>query len=251
MPDYEPEQELGPKIADAFQTKADTVRGLQARGMAGEARRRIRRRRQTLIAGAAALVVAVSIGGVWSAIGGPSPVSTSAGDSSAEGSAAGSKDAPSIPNQVTACPERPPLTANSPEAVPPGTGLDVQMPVYGLQACRYRIVPGDTMLLGSASFDATTAQQVVDAIKVLPERNPSLPVFRCTPEQARPKEAIVLRFNTTAGLKQIWVMYDGCASIGFITGSHTYGLYAAPLKLFMTGTVRPTGGTYLDHLQGW
>ncbi|MDX6246914.1 MAG: hypothetical protein QOF10_274 [Kribbellaceae bacterium] len=252
MPDYEPEQELGPKIADAFQTKADTVRGLQARGMAGEARRRIRRRRQTLIAGAAALVVAVSIGGVWSAIGGPSPVSTSAGDSSAEGSAAGaSKDAPSIPNQVTACPERPPLTANSPEAVPPGTGLDVQMPVYGLQACRYRIVPGDTMLLGSASFDATTAQQVVDAIKVLPERNPSLPVFRCTAEQARPKEAIVLRFNTTAGLKQIWVMYDGCASIGFITGSHTYGLYAAPLKLFMTGTVRPTGGTYLDHLQGW
>jgi hypothetical protein len=252
MPDYEPEQELGPKIADAFQTKADTVRGLQERGMAAEARRRIRRRRQTLIAAAAALVVAVSIGGVWSAVGGPSPVATSAGDSRAEGSGAGSsKNAPNATDQTTACPEQPTLTADNPEAVPPGTGLDVQMPVYGLLACRYRVVPGDTMLLGSATFNATTAQQVVDAIKVLPERNPTLPVFRCTPQLARPREAIVLRFDTSAGVKEIWVEYDGCASAGFFTGSKTYGLYAAPLKLFMKGTVRPTGGTYLDHLKGW
>jgi hypothetical protein len=28
-------------------------------------------------------------------------------------------------------------------------------------------------------------------------------------------------------------------------------LYAGPLKLFMTGSVRPSGGTYLDHLNGW
>jgi hypothetical protein len=251
MPEHDPEQELGPQIADAFQTKADTVRGLQKRGMAEEARRRVRRRRQTLVAGAAALVVAVSIGGVWSAVGDPAPLSASSGDTKAEGSAAGSKDAPNVADQ-TACPEQHPiLTAGGPEAVPPGTGLDLRTPVSGLQVCRYRVVPGDTMLLGSASFDENTAQQVVDAIKVLPERNPSLPVFKCAPQLARATEEIVLRFGTAAGTKEIWVAYDGCASAGFFTGSQTYGLYAAPLKLFMKGTARPAGGTYLDHLQGW
>ncbi|HEY0470319.1 MAG TPA: hypothetical protein VGD34_01620 [Kribbella sp.] len=254
MPEYEPEQELGPKIADAFQSKADTVRDLPERGMAAEARRRIRKRRQTLIVAAAALVVAVSIGGVWSAIGGPSPVATSsAGDSRAEGSgAAGSNDVPKVPDPMTTCPERHPLlTAAGPEAVPPGIGLDLQTPVYGLQACRYRIVPGDTMLLGSASFNASTAQQVVDAIKVLPERNPALPMMDCPTSAIRGTEAIVLRFDTAAGPKEIWVGYDGCGSAGFFTGSRTYGLYAAPLKLFMKGTVRPAGGMYLRYLEGW
>jgi hypothetical protein len=143
------------------------------------------------------------------------------------------------------------LTAGNHEAVPPGTGLDLEMPVYGLQACRYRILPGNTMLLGSKSFNATTAQQIVDAIKVLPERNPDLPVFKCAPNVARPSEAIVLRFDTASGIREIWVGYDGCSSAGFFTGSRTYGLYAAPLKLFMQGTVRPTEGTYLNHLTGW
>lgn len=253
-PEYGPELELGPKIADALQAKAHTVRGLQGRGMAAEARKRIRRRRQTLIAGSAAVVVAVAIGGVWSAIGGPSPVATSANDSSSASGAgeADPKAAPSAPGQGSACPEQHPiLTAGSHEAVPAGTGLDVEMPVYGLQACRYRILAGDTMLLGWASFNATTAQQVVDAIKVLPERNPSLPVFKCAPDLARPSEAIVLRFDTALGPREIWVGYDGCSSAGFFTGERTYGLYAAPLKLFLKGTVRPTGGTYLDHLEGW
>ena len=215
------------------------------------ARKRVRRRRQTLIAGSAAVVVALSIGGVWGAIGGPSPVSTSADSSSAAGAGdAGSKEAvPSLPGP--ACPEQHPiLTAGSHEALPAGVGLDVELPVYGLQACRYRLV-GETMLLGAASFNATTAQQVVDAIKVLPERNPTLPVFKCTPDTARPSEAIVLRFDTRLGIREIWVGYDGCSSAGFFTGSRTFGLYATPLKLFMTGTVRPTGGTYLDHLKGW
>jgi hypothetical protein len=252
MPEHEPEQDLGPKIADAFQTKADTVRGLRPQGMAAIARRRVRRRRQTLIGAAAAVVVVVSIGGVWSAVGGPSPVSTSASDSAgaAENSGPlGSKDIPKVP---PACPQQHPIeTAPGPEALPSGVGLDVQMPVYGLQACRYRLLPGDTMLVGSASFNADTAQQVVDAIKVLPERNPALPVFKCAPSAARAKEAIVLRFDTALGQKEIWVAYDGCASVGFFTGSRTYGLYAAPLKLFMKGTVRPAGGIYLDHLKGW
>jgi hypothetical protein len=252
MPEHEPEQELGPKIADAFQTKADSVRGLRSGGMASIARHRVRRRRQTLITAAATVVVAVSIGGVWGAIGGPSPVSTSAGDSKAAEAGSGAIDTPEVPRQNTGCPQQHPIeTAPGPEAVPSGTGLDVQMPVYGLQACRYRLVPGDPMLLGSATFNAGTAQQVVDAIKVLPERNPELPVFKCAPSAAQAKEAIVLRFDTALGPKEVWVAYDGCASAGFFTGSRTYGLYAAPLKLFMKGTVRPAGGIYLDHLKGW
>ena len=249
-PENGPEHELGPKIAQAFQTKADTVRGLRERGMAAEARRRIRRRRQALVASAAAVVVIVAIGGVWNVVGGPSPVPTGASDSSGE-KAAGSADSNSAPT-APGCPEQHAiLSADGHEAVPPGTGLDLQMPVFGLQACRYRIVPGDTMLLGSAGFNATIAQQVVDAIKVLPERNPDLPVFKCVPDLARPSEAIVLRFETALGTREIWVGYDGCSSAGFFAGTHTYGLYAAPLKLFMKGTVRPTGGTYLDHLKGW
>ncbi|QNE18999.1 hypothetical protein F1D05_15120 [Kribbella qitaiheensis] len=252
MPEHEPEQELGPKIADAFQTKADSARGLRAQGMAAIARRRVRRRRQTLITAAATVVVAVSIGGVWGAIGEPSPVSTSAGDSKAAGEANGSLDSPVMPRPDAGCPAQHPIEkAPGPEAVPAGIGLDVQMPVYGLQACRYRLVPGDPMLLGAAEFNADTAQQVVDAIKVLPERNPALPVFKCAPSAAQANEAIVLRFDTALGRKEVWVAYDGCASVGFFTGSQTFGLYAAPLKLFMKGTVRPAGGIYLDHLKGW
>lgn len=137
------------------------------------------------------------------------------------------------------------------EAVPPGKGLDLETPVFGLQACRYSLVPGNQTLLGSATFSGTTARQVVDAIKGLPERNPELPVFKCTAETARPKEAIVLRFDTATGVREVWVGYDGCASAGFFTGTRTYGLYAAPLKLILKDGVRPTGGIYLDHLKGW
>jgi hypothetical protein len=190
---------------------------------------------------------------VWGIVGGPSPVSTSA-DSNSAGSAAdnGSKAAPEAPTKAVGCPEQHAiLTAPTHEAVPSGTGLDLDNAVVlGLQACRYRL-EGAQMLLGSAHFNASTAQQVVDAIKVLPERNASLPVFKCTPETARPKEAIVLRFDTATGIREVWVGYDGCSSAGFFTGTRSYGLYAAPLKLFMTGTVRPSGGIYLDHLTGW
>jgi hypothetical protein len=247
------EQELGPQIADAFQGRAHTVQGLKTTGLAREARRRVHKRRQRLATAAAAVVVVVAIGGVWGAVGGPSPVATSASDNAgtAEG-APGSKNQPQAPEAGTGCPEQHPiLTAGSHEAVPSGTGLDLDMRVFGLEACRYRLTEGSQMLLGSAGFNATTAQQVVDAIKVLPERNPTLPVFKCTPETARPKEAIVLRFDTATGIREVWVGYDGCSSAGFFTGSRTYGLYAAPLKLFLKGSVRPAGGIYLDHLKGW
>lgn len=264
------EQELGPQIADAFQSKAHTVQGVKGSGYAHEARRRVHQRRQRLTMAAAAVVVVVAIGGVWGVIGGPSPVNTSASDSSGAVPAAGgdSKALPEKPVESAMCPEQHPiLTAGSHQAVPSGTGLDLDSgaPVLGLQACRYRLAEGPQrvvgsatsnattaqMVLGSATFNATTAQQVVDAIKVLPERNPALPAFKCTPETAKPKEAIVLRFDTAAGIREVWVGYDGCSSAGFFTGSRSYGLYAAPLKLFLKGTVRPAGGIYLDHLKGW
>lgn len=247
-PDNGPEQELGPAISEAFQTKADGVRGPRGRGLAAEARRRVHKRRQMLVAGAATVVVAVAIGGVWNVVGGSSPIATNSSDRSGEAAAPGSKQVP----DAAGCPEQHAiLTAGGHEAVPSGTGLDLQMPVSGLQACRYRLVDGAAMLLGSAGFNATAAQQVVDAIKVLPERNPDLPVFKCTPQLAQPSEAIVLRFDTSFGKREIWVGYDGCSSPGFFTGAKTYGLFAPPLKLFMQGPARPASATYLDHLEGW
>ncbi|GAB2552321.1 hypothetical protein [Kribbella endophytica] len=254
MPEYDDqEQELGPAVADAFKTKADTSFGSQGRGMAAKARYRVRQRRTNLL-GAAAAVLAVAVigGGVWAVIGSPSPVA-----SNSAGSAEGPADAPEYTGEqqpqkdtATGCLPKPAIYSGDtgPSAA---TGLDLTVPVTSLEACRYRLTPGNQELLGSASFTDNVAQQVVNAIKVLPERNPALPAFKCTPEAARPSEAIVLRFTTAQGIREIWVQYDGCATAGFLNGSTTYGLFAAPLKLFMTGSVRPAGGIYLDHLKGW
>lgn len=255
--EHESEQELGPKITNAFEQQAGAATGPRGSVLAAEARRRVRKRRQGMTMAAAAVVVALSIGGVWNAIGGPSPTASSSSDSSAEKGTSGAgsgRTSPGLaPRQEDAgCPADHPIQRpGGHNAVPRGTGLDVETPVLGMQACRYKLTPGATMLLGQQSFDAGIAQQVVDAIKVLPERNPDLPVFKCVPQTARPSEAIVLRFTTATGIREIWVQYDGCDSAGFFTGERTYGLYAAPLKLFMTGTVRPAGGTYLESLQGW
>jgi hypothetical protein len=254
MPEHdEPEQELGPKIASAFQGKADAAIGLRANGLAGEARRRVRKRRQTMTMAAAAVLVVVGIGGVWNAVGGPGPVasSSSAGDAK-EGAASGTNNPNIAPSTALGaeCPPNHPILKGG-IVLPAGTGLDVDTPVQGLQVCRYRLTTGATMLLGQQHFDATVAQRVVNAIKVLPERNPELPVFKCTPQAAQPSEAIVLRFDTATGIREVWVQYDGCDSAGFFTGSGTYGLYSAPLKLFMVGSVRPTEGTYLNALKDW
>jgi len=258
MPEHDPEQELGPKISSAFRSQADAASELRGSGLAGEARRRVRKRRQALTMAAAAAVVAVAIGGVWNVAGSQSPSSSTAADSSskeAAGSATGSgKTPPGIvaPREEVGCPpDHPILKGGGPNAVAEGTGLDLATQVSGLQACRYGLTPGATTLLGQQRFDATVAQQVIDAIKVLPERNPDLPVFKCTPRDAQPSEAIVLRFDTPEGIREVWVEYDGCDSAGFFTGSHTYGLYPAPLKLFMVGSVRPGGGTFLSALKGW
>jgi hypothetical protein len=254
--EHESEQELGPKIINAFEQQAGTASGPRGSVLAAEARRRVRKRRQGMTMAAAAVVVALSIGGVWNAIGDQPPVASNAtdskGESSAAGSGSGSRSPRLLPEADAACPANHPILQEGAHiAVPRGTGLDLETPVLGLQACRYRLTPGATMLLGAKSFNAGIAQQVVDEIKVLPERNPDLPVFKCAPQTARPSEAIVLRFDTATGIREIWVQYDGCDSAGFFTGERTYGLYAAPLKLFMTGTVRPAGGTYLESLQGW
>jgi hypothetical protein len=251
MPEqYDPEQELGPKISSAFQDQAGS-QGMSTSGLAREARRRVRRRRQTLSMAAAAVLVVAAVGGVWGVLGGESPVAGSS-DSSSEGKAAAPEPRSSqgvVPNvEAAGCPVPHPIQqAAAPNDVP--AGLDLSTQVTGLQACRYSTGQGG--LLGQQDFNAAVAQQVVDAIKVLPERNPDLPVFKCAPQVAKPSEAIALRFTTAAGIKEIWVVYDGCESPGFFTGTHTYGLYSAPLKLFMKGEVRPSGGTYLSALGDW
>lgn len=261
-PENEPERELGPRISEALQAKADTTRTIPGESLSREAHRRVRKRRQTLIAGSAAIAVAIAIGGVWTAGGGPSTVATSNGDSAAgnaeDGPTAPTGKAATAPPALDRCPAKHPIsTAPSHEALPAGTGLAPNTSVTGLWACRYRLKtprqtsPPEPALLGSAKFDAARAQAVVDAIARLPERNPDLPGFKCVPEVASPQEAIVLRFGTAVGIREIWVGYDGCSSAGFFTGQRTYGLFAAPMRLFMVGSVRPAGGTYLDHLSGW
>ncbi|MEV6288239.1 hypothetical protein [Kribbella sp. NPDC051770] len=258
MPEYdEQEQELGPAVADALQNKADGSFSGHGRRMAAEARQRVRQRRKNLLASAAAVVaVAVVGGGLWSVGGMPTETaSNSAGSTEDRGNASeyqpDSKSTGQPPaDAATGCtvPEAMVRGDMSPAAA---VGLDLATPVTGVEACRYRLSPSPRVVLGSQRFDGLVAQQIVDAIKVLPERNPDLPVFKCTPEAARPKESIVLRFGTAQGIRQIWVQYDGCATAGFLNGTTTYGLFAAPLKLFMTGSVRPSGGIYLDHLTGW
>ncbi|WUJ72843.1 hypothetical protein OG809_06105 [Kribbella soli] len=255
MPEHDPEQELGPKFTSALHNQAGVQNDLQTTGLAQEARRRVHRRRQTWAVAACAVLVAGAIGGVWSFAGGESPVATSNSDSSGDSKAEAPNKpegvAPSVQAQVGCPVDHPVLTAPGPDAVPAGTGLDLNTMVTGLRACRYGFAEGGTGLLGQESFNAATAQQVVNEIKVLPERNAKLPVFKCSPQVSKPSEAIVLRFDTAAGIREIWVWYDGCESAGFFTGTHTYGLFSAPLKLFMTGSVRPSGGTYLDALKDW
>ncbi|MFF0340212.1 hypothetical protein [Kribbella sp. NPDC004875] len=257
MPEHDPEQELGPKLTSALHSQADTQTGLQKTGLASEARRRVHRRRQAWSMAAGAVLVAAAVGGVWGLLGGESPVATGKSDSAGqgEGVAAPHRSTQGLASPKAAqqgCPvDHPILKASGPHELPAGTGLDLNTPVTGLRACRYGFAEGGTGLLGQESYDASVARQIVDEIKVLPERNSALPVFKCAPPTAKPSEAIVLRFDTADGVREIWVEYDGCADAGFFTGTHTYGLFAAPLKLFMTGSVRPSGGTYLDALKGW
>src|SRR5215207_10192771 len=107
MPEHESEQELGPKIADAFQQQADGATGLRGSGMAAEARRRVRKRRQGLTMAAAAVVVAAAIGGVWNAVGDSPTVASNASDSKAERGTSGAGSATNgmaPPQEDAACP---------------------------------------------------------------------------------------------------------------------------------------------------
>ncbi|MET7277611.1 hypothetical protein ABZS29_05195 [Kribbella sp. NPDC005582] len=257
MPEHDPEQELGPKFSSAFRSQADGTE-LPSSGLASVARRRVRRRRQAVMSTAAAVLAVVAVGGVWNGLlGSPSSSSDSAGGAAEDKSGVAvsqpERTAEAVPTQPlapTGCPAAHPiLKAPATNAVPAGTGLDVSTPVSGLLACRYNLKAGG--LLGQQTYSPQVAQQVVDAIKVLPEMNSQLPVFKCAPQTAQPSEAIVLRFTTADGIREIWVEYTGCNTPGFFTGTHTYGLFAAPLKLFMTGSVRPAGSTYLDALKDW
>ncbi|GAA0603279.1 hypothetical protein HPO96_18950 [Kribbella sandramycini] len=249
MPEHDPEQELGPKFASAFQDRSATSE-LRGAGLAAVARKRVRRRRRALNGVAASVLVVVAVGGAWSVLGSGGTPTNSAGSAEVPTAAKDNRTQGIAPSYEadTACPTDHPIKGVEEAGAVPA-GLDVSTPVTGLQACRYQVPGGE--VLGHERFDAKVAQQVVDAIKVLPERNPALPVFKCAPEAARPTEAIALRFSTAAGIREIWVEYTGCTTPGFFTGSRTYGLFAAPLKLFMTGSVRPSGSTYLNALTGW
>lgn len=252
MPEHDPEQELGPKITSALQDHADLT-GTQKTGLAREARRRVHRRRQAWSMAAGAVLVVAAVGGVWGLVGGGSPVSTSHSGAASAPAVAPRHNSEGISSpkvaSISCPPDHPIRQAQAPNALPTGTGLDLNTPVTGLTACRYSLT--DNRVLGQHVFDAAVARQVADAIKVLPERNAALPAFKCAPQAAKPSEAIVLRFETADGPREIWVEYDGCTSAGFFTGTHMYGLFSAPLKLFMVGDVRPTDGTYLRALKDW
>lgn len=246
MPDDDFERELGPTVTGAFQHKAVGASEARAGKLVSTARRRIRRRRQGLLVASAAVVVAAAIGGVWQMVGAPVPT---AGKSSSESAAGGSSQDRAAPELASSgCPPQHPIAA---DGMPPGTGLELAAPVKSLVVCRYQLSGTGTTLLGSMTYDATRAQEVVNAIKPLPERNPDLPVFKCAPDVAHAREAVVLRFSTATGIRELWVHYDGCTTVGFTNGTRTWGLYPAPLKLILQGSVRPTNGTYLDHLSGW
>ncbi|WP_328990910.1 hypothetical protein OG394_32115 [Kribbella sp. NBC_01245] len=262
MPDFDQQDdELGRQVADALRQKAGGAPS--ASHLASVARARIHRRRQTMLIGGAAVVVALAIGGVWQvATPGMNASETSAGsaDSNADqgtGKAPNTPNTPSTEGRVGGCePFHAIASATSITAIPVAVGLDLNTPVTGLTVCRYRVIEPNvrlkTALLGSAVLGPQQAQEVVDAIKPLRERNPELPVFkRCAPENATGKQVIVLRFDTAKGVREIWVAYDGCATPGFFTGKKTYGLYAAPLNLFAIGSARPDRGTFLEALPGW
>lgn len=259
MPDFDQQDdELGRQVADALRQKAGNAPSAGA--LASTARKRIHRRRQTMLVGGAAVVVALAIGGVWQvATPGMYSSETSAGsaDSNADqGTAPKVPSTPSNEGRSGGCePFHAIASATSITEIPVAVGLDLNTPVTGLTVCRYRVIEPNarlkTALLGSAVLGPQQAQEVVDAIKPLPERNPDLPVFKCAPEKATAKQVIVLRFDTAKGVREIWVGYDGCTTPGFYTGKKTYGLYAVPLKLFAVGSARPDRGTFLEALPGW
>ncbi|MFC0628760.1 hypothetical protein [Kribbella deserti] len=262
MPEYDEQgpvdDELARQVAAALRQKADAAP--KAARLASTARSRVHRRRQTVLVGGAAVVVALAIGGVWQLASPSFDTMTSGSADSGSAQPESKADQPTPPRDAkksgTVCePFHAIASATSITDIPVAIGLDLNTPVTGLTVCRYRMIEPNvrlsTALLGSAVLGPEQAQEVVDAIKPLPERNPDLPVFKCSPAQAKPKQAIVLRFDTATGLREVWVGYDGCSSPGFYTGKKTYGLYAAPLKLIAIGKARPDRGTFLGPLPGW
>src|SRR6266545_3075200 len=80
--------------------------------------------------------------------------------------------------------------------------------------------------------------------------NPALPEATCRTAADYPHEAIVVRFATKSGIRELWVAYDGCVTPGFYTADGRKGLYADPLRLLATGPARPAQGTWLASI-GW
>jgi hypothetical protein len=253
------DEDFGSRIERALNAHASDAP--RAGDLAGVARHRIRRRR-TAMAGAAAVALAVVTGGgLWNAV--SSGVQT-ASDSSA---GAGSAEQPGYREPSTAVrslagesdcpPDHPIVTAGQSFFLRDGISLDAT--VSGASVCRYRTTSpalvtrsSTAPLLGAVRLDATRATGLLAAIRALPEVNPALPKVNCRPDAAaHPREAIVLRFDTPAGVREIWVGYDGCATSGFYSADAHRDLAAPPLSLFMIGTARPTQGTWLSFFPGW
>ena len=250
-PEYGPEQELGPKLADAFQTQADTVSGRRGRVMAAEARRRIRKRRQTLVAGCCGRSGRSShrrgVERHWQPVTGRDECKRQ------QGRAARPALGPTMP-PVRAWHERlpggaPDLSQGDNGGPAAGTGLDLAMPVYGLQACRYRLTPGATDAAGL--WRASTRLRPSGSSTTSRCCPSGIPTCRCSsarrqrPSRPRPSCCASTRARG-------WCGRSGSSTTAVARSASSpeagrTGCTPPPLRLFMTGTLRPTRW----HLPEW
>lgn len=265
------DDDFGSQIERALNAHASDAP--RAGDLAAVARRRVRRRR-TAMAGTVAVALAVTVGGVaWNAVGRGAVETASDSGSGAAQEPAAEKRNPAEPRVPTPgsvsdagpasaaarCqPTHPVMTAGGYTAL--RYGISLHTAVTGAWACRYRtswppnavaLGKSPPPLLGSVTLDSEHATALLAAIRALPEVNPALPKIACAPEAANPREAIVLRFSTAAGVREIWVGYDGCATGGFYSADARRDLDPSVLHLFMTGPADPAQATWLNLLPGW
>ncbi|HEY3002219.1 MAG TPA: hypothetical protein VGJ44_07690 [Kribbellaceae bacterium] len=259
------DDDFGSRLEQALHAHASDAP--RAGDLAGIARRRVRRRRQAVVGTVAVACAVVVGGGLVNAIG-RTGAETSAG-SAANGADSREGPGPAYAGKGTERPQPASGGAPCPADHPllrtgdyraPGNGVTLDAVVTGAWVCRYRTAPSravlsasppaTTPLLGAVHLDANRATEVLAAIRALPADNPALPAPTCTSAADYPREAIVVRFTTKAGLRELWVEYDGCVGPGFYTADGRKGLYAAPLRLLATGPARPSQGTWLT-LIGW
>ncbi len=258
------DDDFGSRVEQALRAHASDAP--RAGDLAGIARRRLKRRRQAVVGTVAVACAVVVGGGLVNAIG-RTGAETSAG-SAANGADSREGPGPAYAGKGTErpqpaspdapCPADPLVRAGDYRAL--GNGVTLDATVSGAWVCRYRtgrsvaLAPSSPSvtppLLGAVHLDANRATEVLAAIRALPADNPALPAPACTLAADYPREAIVVRFTTKAGPRELWVEYDGCVTPGFYTADGRKALYAAPLRLLATGPARPAQGTWLASI-GW